>query len=120
MALLNDELEDRFAEVEIETSKLDRQRELFEKNEKTIADLEENRQNIQSEYDSLKAEEGELDDRLEKQLKSIGKETYKPIKLLSMSIIVYKQKADTEAEINLLQTTSNDLEAEIDVSGKLK
>ena len=33
-----------------------------------------------------------------------------------MSMIVYRQKGDVEAELKLLETTSNDLEDEIDVS----
>jgi len=77
---LNDELDDRFVEVEIETSEVNRLRDIFEKNEKTISGLEENRQKIQNEYDLMKAEDDELDDKLKSQLKFIGKEIYKPIK----------------------------------------
>ena len=82
MASLNDELDDRFVEVEIETSEVNRLRDVFEKNEKTISGLEENRQKIQNEYDLMKAEDDELDDKLKSQLKFIGKETYKLIKTL--------------------------------------
>ena len=77
---MNDELDDRFVEVEIETSEVNRLRDIFEKNEKTISGLEENRQKIQNEYDLMKAEDDELDDKLKSQLKFIGKEIYKPIK----------------------------------------
>ena len=90
---MNDELDDRFVEVEIETSEVNRLRDIFEKNEKTISGLEENRQKIQNEYDLMKAEDDELDDKLKSQLKFIGKEIYKPIKMLSMSMIVYSQKS---------------------------
>ena len=79
---MNDELDDRFVEVEIETSEVNRLRDIFEKNEKTISGLEENRQKIQNEYDLMKADDDELDDKLESQLKFIGKEIYKPIKML--------------------------------------
>ena len=80
---MNDELDDRFVEVEIETSEVNRLRDIFEKDEKTISGLEENRQKIQNEYDLMKAEDDELDDKLKSQLKFIGKEIYKPIKMLS-------------------------------------
>ena len=90
---MNDELDDRFVEVEIETSEVNRLRDIFEKNEKTISGLEENRQKIQNEYDLMKAEDDELDDKLKSQLLFIGKEIYKPIKMLSMSMIVYSQKS---------------------------
>jgi len=79
---LNDELDDRFVEVEIETSEVNRLRDIFEKNEKTISGLEENRQKIQNEYDLMKADDDQLDDKLKSQLKFIGKEIYKPIKML--------------------------------------
>ena len=84
MASLNDELDDRFVEVEIETSEVNRLRDVFEKNEKTISGLEENRQKTQNEYDLMKAEDDELDDKLKSQLKFIGKETYKLIKTLKL------------------------------------
>ena len=90
---MNDELDDRFVEVEIETSEVNRLRDIFEKNEKTISGLEENRQKIQNEYDLMKADDDQLDDKLESQLKFIGKEIYKPIKMLFMSMIVYRQKS---------------------------
>ena len=90
---MNDELDDRFVEVEIETSEVNRLRDIFEKNEKTISGLEENRQKIQNEYDLMKAEDDELDDKLKSQLKFIGKEIYKSIRMLSMSMIVYRQKS---------------------------
>ena len=92
MASLNDELDDRFVEVEIETSEVNRLRDVFEKNEKTISGLEENRQKIQNEYDLMKAEDDELDDKLKSQLKFIGKEIYKLIKMnrFYMSMIVYR------------------------------
>ena len=93
MTSLNDELDDRFVEVEIETSEVNRLRDIFEENEKTISGLEENRQKIQNEYDLLKAEDDELDDKLKSQLKFIGKEIYKPIKMRFMSMIVYMQKS---------------------------
>ena len=80
---MNDELDDRFVEVEIETSEVNRLRDIFEKDEKTISGLEENRQKIQNEYDLMKAEDDELDDKLKSQLKFIGKEIYKSIKMLS-------------------------------------
>ena len=79
---MNDELDDRFVEVEIETSEVNRLRDIFEKNEKTISGLEENRQKIQNEYDLMKADDDQLDDKLKSQLKFIGKEIYKPIKML--------------------------------------
>ena len=79
MASLNDELDDRFVEVEIETSELNRKRDLFEKNEKTIKGLQENQQIIQNEYDLLKAEENELIEKLQRQLTVIGKETYRNV-----------------------------------------
>ena len=88
MASLNDELDDRFVEVEIETSEVNRLRDVFEKNEKTISGLEENRQKIQNEYDLMKAEDDELDDKLKSQLKFIGKEIYKPIKMLHQTVTV--------------------------------
>ena len=84
MASLNDELDDRFVEVEIETSEVNRLRDVFEKNEKTISGLEENRQKIQNEYDLMKAEDDELDDKLKSQLKFIGKETYKLINIFEL------------------------------------
>ena len=90
---MNDELDDRFVEVEIETSEVNRLRDIFEKNEKTISGLEENRQKIQNEYDLMKAEDDELDDNFKSQLKFIGKEIYKSIRMLSMSMIVYRQKS---------------------------
>ena len=92
MASLNDELDDRFVEVEIETSEVNRLRDVFDKNEKTISGLEENRQKIQNEYDLMKAEDDELDDKLKSQLKFIGKEIYKLIKMnrFYMSMIVYR------------------------------
>ena len=93
MTSLNDELDDRFVEVEIETSEVNRLRDIFEENEKTISGLEENRQKIQNEYDLLKAEDDELDDKLKSQLKFIGKEIYKPIKMRFMNMIVYRQKS---------------------------
>ena len=93
MTSLNDELDDRFVEVEIETSEVNRLRDIFEENEKTISGLEENRQTIQNEYDLMKTEDDELDDKLKSQLKFIGKEIYKPIKMRFMSMIVYMQKS---------------------------
>ena len=90
---MNDELDDRFVEVEIETSEVNRLRDIFEKNEKTISGLEENRQKIQNEYDLMKADDDELDHKLECQLRFEGKEIYKPIKMLFMSMIVYRQKS---------------------------
>ena len=83
MTSLNDELDDRFVEVEIETSEVNRLRDIFEENEKTISGLEENRQTIQNEYDLMKTEDDELDDKLKSQLKFIGKEIYEPIKCIS-------------------------------------
>ena len=80
---MNDELDDRFVEVEIETSEVNRLRDIFEKNEKTISGLEENRQKIQNEYDLMKADDDQLDDKLKSQLKFIGKEIYEPIKCIS-------------------------------------
>ena len=93
MTSLNDELDDRFVEVEIETSEVNRLRDIFEENEKTISGLEENRQTIQNEYDLMKTEDDELDDKLKSQLKFIGKEIYKPIKMRFMNMIVYRQKS---------------------------
>ena len=93
MTSLNDELDDRFVEVEIETSEVNRLRDIFEENEKTISGLEENRQTIQNEYDLMKTEDDELDEKLKSQLKFIGKEIYKPIKMRFMSMIVYMQKS---------------------------
>ena len=37
-----------------------------------------------------------------------------------MSMIVYRQKGDVEAELKLLEKTSNDLEDEIDVSQRVE
>ena len=50
---------------------------MFQKNETIIRGLEENQQKIQTEYDLLKAEENELSEELQSQLKIIGKETYR-------------------------------------------
>ena len=77
LASLNSDLDNRFAEVEVETSDLNRKRDMFQKNETIIRGLEENQQKNQNEYDLLKAEENELGEELQSQLKIIGKETYR-------------------------------------------
>ena len=74
---MNSDLDNRFAEVERETSEVNRKRDMFQKNETIIRSLEENQQKIQTEYDLLKAEENELSEELQSQLKIIGKETYR-------------------------------------------
>ena len=76
MASLNDDLDDRFVEIEIETSELNRRRDIFQTNEKTIAELKEKHQKDQDEFDLLKAENNELDEQLQRQLKFIGTGTY--------------------------------------------
>ena len=76
LASLNDDLDDRFVEIEIETSELNRRRDIFQANEKTIAELKEKHQKDQDEFDLLKAENNELDEQLQRQLKFIGTGTY--------------------------------------------
>ena len=66
LASLNDDLDDRFVEIEIETSELNRR----------IAELKEKHQKDQDEFDLLKAENNELDEQLQRQLKFIGTGTY--------------------------------------------
>ena len=89
LSLLDKDLDDRFVEVEIETSELNRKRDLFQKNETTIKGLEENQQIIQNEYDLSKAEENELNEKLQNQLKFIGKETYRNIFSPIMILRIY-------------------------------
>ena len=126
---MDKDLDDRFAEVEIETSELNRKRDLFQNNETAIKGLEENQQIIQNEYDLLKAEENELNEKLQSQLKLIGKENYRNTIKIGLILSIWNsarkwywedgfivKKADAQDEFKALQSTDDDLRAELDVS----